>query len=125
MSTSLKSRPYRSESQPVTRPQPPGRRVSGKILAAFDHACLQNELAVAARLLSVYELILRRPPTVPCASHHRELADLVSAHERLWELRRSQNASDWRTRRADEPVPGLVSMPGGTSENEELLNAEN
>jgi hypothetical protein len=44
------------------------RRLSDKILIAFDHACDQGDLEVAELLLRLVEMMLRRMPTVPDGS---------------------------------------------------------
>jgi len=46
------------------------RRLSDKIQTAFDHACDEGELQVAADLLQTLELV-----------------PLMASHERLWHLR--------------------------------------
>ena len=62
------------------------RRLSDKIQAAFDHACEEGELAVAADLLATLELVLLRVPPKP---DRREavVAPLMASHEKLWHLR--------------------------------------
>ncbi len=64
------------------------RRLSDKIQAAFDHACEENELEVAAELLETLEIVLLR--TAPKADRRETIvAPLLAAHERLWHLRAS------------------------------------
>jgi hypothetical protein len=62
------------------------RRLSDKIQAAFDHACDERELTVAADLLATLELVLLRVAPKP---DRREaiVAPLMASHERLWHLR--------------------------------------
>jgi hypothetical protein len=62
------------------------RRLSDKINAAFDHACEEGELEVAAELLETLEIVLLRTAPKP---DRREVvvAPLLAAHERLWHLR--------------------------------------
>ncbi len=62
------------------------RRLSDKIQAAFDHACEEQELLVAADLLTTLELVLLRVAPSP---DRREaiVAPLMASHERLWHLR--------------------------------------
>ena len=62
------------------------RRLSDKIQAAFDHACDEGELVVAAELLTTLELVLLRVAPKP---DRREavVAPLMASHERLWHLR--------------------------------------
>ncbi len=62
------------------------RRLSDKIQTAFDHACDEGELQVAADLLQTLELVLLRVPPKP---DRREaiVAPLMASHERLWHLR--------------------------------------
>ncbi len=62
------------------------RRLSDKIQAAFDHACDEGELHVAADLLTTLELVLLRVAPKP---DRREaiVAPLMASHERLWHLR--------------------------------------
>ncbi len=67
------------------------RRLSDKIQAAFDHACDEHELLVAADLLTTLELVLLRVAPKP---DRREaiVAPLMASHERLWYLRAQDNA---------------------------------
>jgi hypothetical protein len=62
------------------------RRLSDKIQAAFDHACDEGELIVAAELLETLELVLLRTPPRP---ERREtvVGPLLASHERLWHLK--------------------------------------
>ena len=62
------------------------RRLSDKIQAAFDHACDENELQVAAELLTTLEVVLLRVAPKP---DRREavVAPLMASHERLWHLK--------------------------------------
>lgn len=62
------------------------RRLSDKIQAAFDHACDEGELQVAADLLETLEIVLLRVPPRP---DRREaiVGPLMASHERLWHLR--------------------------------------
>ncbi len=62
------------------------RRLSDKIQTAFDHACDEGELQVAADLLTTLELVLLRVAPKP---DRREaiVAPLMASHERLWHLR--------------------------------------
>jgi hypothetical protein len=61
----------------------PHRRLSDEILIAFHQACNQGETAVAGRLLSVLEFMMKRTP----GRDRRAEDGLVAAHERLWPLR--------------------------------------
>jgi hypothetical protein len=67
------------------------RRLSDKIQAAFDHACDERELLVAADLLTTLELVLLRVAPKP---DRREaiVAPLMASHERLWHLRTPESA---------------------------------
>ncbi len=69
------------------------RRLSDKIQAAFDHACNEGELLVAADLLTTLELVLLRVAPKP---DRREaiVAPLMASHERLWHLRASESPAD-------------------------------
>ncbi len=62
------------------------RRLSDKIQSAFDHACDEGELLVAADLLSTLELVLLRVPPKP-DRRDAVVAPLMASHERLWHLR--------------------------------------
>ena len=63
------------------------RRLSGKILAAFDHACEDGELITASELLETLALVVLRTPPVP-DRRETAVAPLVASHERLWRLKR-------------------------------------
>lgn len=62
------------------------RRLSDKIQAAFDHACDEGELQVAAELLNTLETLLLRVAPKP---DRREavVGPLMASHERLWHLK--------------------------------------
>ena len=60
-----------------TASEPPQRRLSDKVLLAFDQACDQRNLEAAEQLVRVLETTHRR-------GHER--ATLVAAYERLWKL---------------------------------------
>jgi hypothetical protein len=81
------------------------RRLSDKIQAAFDHACEENELTVAADLLVTLELVLLRIAPRP---DRREaiVAPLMASHERLWHLRATEQAktADQAGANADAPA---------------------
>jgi hypothetical protein len=61
------------------------RRLPDKILAVFHQACDQQDFEVAARLLTVLEMMLTHKPAD--ADRRRGVGSLVMAHERLWDLR--------------------------------------
>ena len=88
MSSAMQSR------RPVLAPWPQssgrthGRGSADKILIAFDHACLQNDLEIASLLLVEYERVITRPPIPRDARGRLEMERLIGAHSRLWELRR-------------------------------------
>ena len=69
------------------------RRLSDKIQAAFDHACDEGELIVAAELLETLELVLLRTPPRP---ERREtvVGPLLASHERLWHLKSTGARAD-------------------------------
>lgn len=75
------------------------RRLSDKIQAAFDHACDESQLEVAAELLETLEHVLLRTPPKP---ERREavVAPLLACHERLWHLRAESSG------RATAPASG-------------------
>ena len=68
------------------------RRLSDKIQAAFDHACDEGELQVAAELLTTLEVVLLRVAPKP---DRREavVAPLMASHERLWHLKTREQDS--------------------------------
>jgi hypothetical protein len=63
------------------------RRLSDKILIAFDHACDQGDAEVAEQLLRVLEMLMHRGPLTQDGTRRRNVDSLVAAHERLWLLR--------------------------------------
>jgi hypothetical protein len=62
----------------------PSRRLSDKLFIAFDHACDQADFEVAALLLTVLEVMTRRPAP---KEDRRCQESLVAGYERLWHLR--------------------------------------
>lgn len=63
------------------------KRLSERILTAFNQACDQCEIAVAWDLLDVLQCLERRRPTLPTGEQRKVREELVAAHERLWPLR--------------------------------------
>ena len=63
------------------------RRLSDKILIAFDHACDQRQFDIGADLLKVLEKLFHIPNLYPDYDRRRGAETLVAAHERLWFLR--------------------------------------
>jgi hypothetical protein len=61
------------------------RRLSDKVLMAFEQACHENDSEAARDLLAIYEGLVR----AKSASHERRKSIdlLVSAHEQLWRIR--------------------------------------
>jgi hypothetical protein len=65
-------------------------RLADKILVAFYQACDQRSYRVAWELLHVLEFMAMRTSFIP-ADARRVRQTLVAAHERLWQLRHSEN----------------------------------
>ncbi len=63
------------------------RRLSDKLLIAFDQACAIGELTVAHELLCSLEGLFNRPNRHADQDRRKNLESLVDAHERLWTLR--------------------------------------
>jgi hypothetical protein len=59
------------------------RRLSDKILAAFDQACEQRQLEVAEHLVRALELTLTREGGPGRADKREEMGPVVAAYERL------------------------------------------
>ena len=59
------------------------RRLSGKILLAFAHACENDELEVAAQLLRILDMMVARQTLYPARARHQVQADLVAAQRLL------------------------------------------
>lgn len=68
------------------------RRLSDKILIAFDQACNQADYEVARELLEVLEKMLARRPSAADGTRRRHMQSLVTAHERLWCLQHTETA---------------------------------
>ncbi|HXX03026.1 MAG TPA: hypothetical protein VEI03_10420 [Stellaceae bacterium] len=64
-----------------------GRRLSDKILAAFDQACERRELDVAELLVKALEMTLTRVGGKGNVDHRHELGPVVEAYARLQRLR--------------------------------------
>jgi hypothetical protein len=67
------------------------RRLSDHVLIAFHHACDQDEVEVARRLLDLLEFMVRRPPRWPGGRERRVKASLVAAYERLWSIQQQES----------------------------------
>ena len=66
------------------------RRLSDHVLIAFHHACDQDDIVVARRLLKVLDFMVRRPPPGLGGRERRAEESLVAAYERLWHLKRPE-----------------------------------
>jgi hypothetical protein len=80
--------------RPASRALHPSRRLSDKILIAFNHiliafnqACDQRELEVAEQLLAMLEMIVSPRLLPPGAMDLRGTESLVAAYERILGLR--------------------------------------
>jgi hypothetical protein len=67
--------------------QPPRRRLSDKILAAFDQACDRHELDVADLLLKALEVTLTRVGGHGQVDKRQDTQPLTEAFLRLQQLR--------------------------------------
>lgn len=66
------------------------RRLSDKILGAFNQACDQNQIDTAEHLLHALEVAVTRYGGHPNADKRKSIAEVVDAYERLHALRKSQ-----------------------------------
>ena len=83
------------------------RRLSDKMLIAFDQACAIGELTVAHELLCSLEGLFNRPRRQADLERRTNLESLVEAHERLWILR--QTAAGGRM--VGVPAPAFEEQP--------------
>jgi hypothetical protein len=63
------------------------RRLSDKVLIAFDQACDQAEFDSATELLKIAETILLQRTAHPNLDRRKSLESIVGRQERLWHLR--------------------------------------
>jgi hypothetical protein len=63
-----------------------GRGRGAALLLAFDHACQNDDLEVAAQLLIEYEGFVTRMPLNLNGNRRGEFDSLIAAHSRLWTL---------------------------------------
>ena len=63
------------------------RRLTDKILIAFQEACDRKDLEVAEQLLRVLETAMSPRQRRPAAKDRRAKGSPVAAYERLWDLR--------------------------------------
>lgn len=68
----------------------PGRRLSDKILAAFDQACERRELDVAELLVKALETTLTRTGGKGNIDQRHELGPVVEAYAKLQRLRQPE-----------------------------------
>ena len=66
----------------------PRRRLSDKILDAFDQACARGDVLVAELLLNALDATLTRAGGKGHVEKRRELGPVVEAYARLQRLRR-------------------------------------
>jgi hypothetical protein len=64
-----------------------GRRLSDKLLLAFDKACEVRELETASELLQMLERLAAKEGAGSEFRRRKAIEGLVEAHERLWMLR--------------------------------------
>lgn len=62
------------------------RRLTDRIMLAFQQACEQGDLDTAGALLRVLETMMARQAQME-GNRRRNVESLVAAHERLWHLR--------------------------------------
>jgi hypothetical protein len=72
-------------ADPMTQPLP--RRLSDKLLAAFDQACDQGHVAVAELLLKAIEIVLTEEAAPVDRERRSHLGPVVEAFGRLKALR--------------------------------------
>ena len=65
----------------------PQRRLSDKILSAFDQACERGEIDVAETLVRALELTLTRVGGKGSIDHRVDLGPVVEAYARLKQMR--------------------------------------
>jgi hypothetical protein len=65
----------------------PQRRLSDKLLSAFDQACERGELDVAELLVRALELTLTRAGGKGSVDHRLELGPVIETYARLKQLR--------------------------------------
>lgn len=70
------------------------RRLSDKLLVAFDQACDQKSLEVADLLLRALEIILTREGGGKTVDKRQDLGPVISAYARLKELQDSQRREE-------------------------------
>ncbi len=65
------------------------RRLSDKILGAFNQACDQSQLDTAEHLLHALELTVTRYGGHPNADKRKSIEEVVAAYERLQALKKT------------------------------------
>lgn len=78
------------------------RRLYDKLLSCFHEACDLRDYEVAEQLLHVAEMLSIRNPQYNGVERRRAAVPLVAAYERLWHLRRDDEA--------EEAVPANVTL---------------
>jgi len=63
------------------------RRLSDKILLAFDQACAQRDVAVAEHLIRALEIALTKEGGPDRSDNRKELGPVFDAYDRLKALR--------------------------------------
>ena len=67
--------------------EPPMRRLSDKVLAAFNQACEQGYVDIAEMLLRTLELALTREGGAKSSDKRIELGPVIEAYSRLLTLK--------------------------------------
>jgi hypothetical protein len=68
----------------------PRRRLSDKIIDAFDHACSTEDLEVAEGLYRVLELVLTRDGGVGSTDNRQNVAFIMEAADKLKVIRNAK-----------------------------------
>ena len=84
------------------------RRLTDKILVAFQHACDEREFTTADQLLKTFEALVDRRSEHPSQDRRKVIESLVGAHFRLLELKQQTQASAFQEWSQEAPNNDLV-----------------
>jgi hypothetical protein len=63
------------------------RRLTDAVIKAFDEACTEGDLEVAAQLVDILDAVLARRSGGPGGIERRRLETAHALHKRLWHLK--------------------------------------
>lgn len=81
-------------AKPAPPPVPHNQKIMDKVANAFHHACDLIDIEVAAHLIQIMDRMVHERSLKADGTRRRAVETLVTAHERLWELRYGEGPTE-------------------------------